>query len=101
MSTYSFSTIPEAFDFTSTCVIGVILPVATTERATSPRETFPNLLGSIPEPEARRAIPNPVAPRTTMPITTIQSHRRPFLRAAATTILQRFATSQAHPATCH
>src|SRR3569833_2165338 len=49
--------------FTSTLVMGCILPVATTERATSPRCTLAMRLGSMFAVRTRRAAPTP---RTTM-----------------------------------
>src|SRR5271166_2020207 len=54
---------PEAFDLTSTLVMGWIWPVATTERATSPRVTLAILLGSMGSPLARctSAITAPIA----------------------------------------
>src|SRR5215813_6894637 len=56
---------PLAFDFTSTLVIGSILPVATTLLAMSPCSTVASLLGSILPPPLL-AITKPKPPNTSM-----------------------------------
>src|SRR5258708_5852940 len=85
MSTNSFSTMPEAFDFTSTLVIGWIFPVATTERATSPRVTLAILLGSMEEPEAIRATATPAPTRTKTTTPTISHIQKRLLLFDAAT----------------
>src|ERR1035438_2155693 len=84
---------PEALLLTSTLVMGWILPVATTERATSPRVTLASLLGSMDDRETIRANPKPSsATITTIPaISQIQNFL--LLRDAATrTSKDRIAT---------
>ncbi len=72
---------PLAFDFTSTLVMGVTLPVATTLLAKSPFSTFasfegsilvPPLLAAITPTAISRTIPTPMPPQ-------INSLRRFFL----------------------
>ena len=58
-STSSFLTIPLALDFTSTLVMGVTLPVATTLLARSPFSTFCSFEGSILVPPRVAAISPP------------------------------------------
>ena len=54
---------PEALDLTSTLVMGWTLPVATTERAMSPRSAFANCEGSnlVVLPRAATAMPRIMA----------------------------------------
>src|SRR5580692_4277653 len=88
MSTKSFSTMPEAFDFTSTLVIGSIFPVATTDRATSPRVTLASRLASIVVLVASLASATPATTTSmTTPSASHSQNRFPF-RDAATKILQ-------------
>jgi hypothetical protein len=62
--------------------MGWILPVATTERATSARVTFAILLGSMEEPETMRARAT-AAPITTTRIPRVtQIHKRLLFFAA-------------------
>src|SRR5579864_8090337 len=88
MSTKSFSTMPDALDLTSTLVMGWILPVATTERATSARETLAMRLGSMEEPETMRAKATAAPTTMTNMAATIQIQRRLFF-FAATVYLRR------------
>jgi hypothetical protein len=69
---------------TSTLVMGWILPVATTERATSPRVTLASLLGSMDAPEASRASAMPSTSTTRAMPAPSQIQNRLFLREAAT-----------------
>src|SRR4051794_22842913 len=82
MSTKSFSTMPEAFDFTSTFVMGWILPVATTERATSPLVTFAIRLGSMDDPDTMRASATAPPITTTKMAKVTQIHKRLLFFAA-------------------
>src|SRR5215472_6222565 len=61
---------PLAFDLTSTLVIGVTLPVATTLLARSPRSTLASFEGSILVPPLLAAI-TPTAISSTIPNTTL------------------------------
>ena len=56
---------PEALDLTSTLVMGWTLPVATTERAMSPRSALPSWEGSSLVPLPRAATAQPRATMTT------------------------------------
>src|SRR5579864_5839514 len=87
MSTKRFSTMPEALLLTSTLVIGWIFPVATTERATSPRATLPIRFGSMELPLTSLASAAPPASTTTTTTTAIQIQKRLLLRDATTTNL--------------
>jgi hypothetical protein len=90
MSTYSFSTIPEALLFTSTFVIGWIWPVATTDRVTSPRVTFAHRFESMDEPFTIRANAMPPATNPTIKTTPTLSqiqNRLPLRDAATSTSL--------------
>jgi len=64
--------------------LGWILPVATTERATSPRVTLASLLGSMVVPFTSIASAVPAIANTTTPATISQIQKRLLLRAAAT-----------------
>ena len=72
------------FDLTSTLVIGWICPVATTERATSPRVTLASLLGSTGSPFTRRTRPAPAATRTRTETAPMMIQKRFFFCNAAT-----------------
>src|ERR1700686_1086953 len=77
-STRSFFTMPLALDFTSTFVIGVTLPVATTLLAKSPFSTFPSFVGSIlvpPRVKAKSAPANINRTAATMPMIMIRLRR--------------------------
>ncbi len=79
---------PEAFDLTSTLVMGWTLPVATTERAMSPRSAFANCDGSnlVVLPRAAAATPRTTA--TTKTVRPVQSQSfRLFLRCVAKVLL--------------
>jgi len=84
---------PEAFDFTSTLVMGWTLPVATTDRAMSPRSTLASCEGSIlaPFPRAATAMPRKMAITTT----TTPAHTQ-SLRFR----LRSFATHHSRGRTC-
>ena len=75
---------PEALLFTSTSVMGWILPVATTDRATSPRVTLASLLGSMVVPFTSFASPTPATRSTTTAPTLNQIQNLLLLRDAAT-----------------
>src|ERR1017187_4470438 len=76
---------PDALLFTSTLVMGWIFPVATTDRATSPRVTFANRLGSIEEPLTSRASATPAIATIRTTPTLSQTQNRLLFRDAANT----------------
>src|ERR1700722_17015359 len=88
MSTNNCSTIPEAFDFTSTLVTGSILPVATTDRATSARVALACRLGSMEVPVASLASATPATTTRTTTTTPSQIQNRLLFLAPATKTLQ-------------
>ena len=77
---------PLALDLTSTLVMGWIFPVATTERATSPRVTFAMRFESMEEPLTSRARAAPAMARTSTRVTAPHIQMRFFFLDAATTI---------------
>src|ERR1700722_783234 len=85
MSTLRTVTMPEALDLASTLVMGWTLPVATTERAMSPRSALPSWEGSnlVELPRAATAKPRTAATTRTMRPVQSQILRLP-LRFVAT-----------------
>src|ERR1700722_11516672 len=90
MSVLRSVTMPEALDLTSTLVMGWTLPVATTERAMSPRSALPSWEGSSLVPLPRAATVQPRATMTTRAMRPVQIQiLRLLLRFVATMELPR------------